>query len=193
MYVLGAANATLAFPSDGLGGISTVRTGGTATGATTFTATTVTDAGPWALTNVVAGDYVTVSTGEWGVVQSKSGATVTVDKWHFAIKGQYGPTTRTPATGASNVVIYGPNICAGASEILIGNITFPNSTAAQTFSITDPFGTAIITLTVGAAGTSTQPFFGESGLGNGLPLDRPFGIKCSSTGIIPLVQFAIVK
>lgn len=193
MWMAVAASSALSFPSDGEGGISVLRTGGTATGATTFTATTVTDAGPWALTNVVAGDYVAVSTGEWGVVQSKSGATVTVDKWHYHVVGQRTATTRTPATGASNVNIYGPNILAGAIDYRIGSITFPLQTATQTCAVTDQVGVARASLTYTMTAGNPQSYFGESQDSGGIPFNVPFGIKCSSTGIIVVVQFAIIR
>lgn len=201
MYVTGAADANLAFPSDGMGGISVLRANSTALGVTTFATLangngTVSDAGGWTLASTAVGDYVTVSTGEWGIVVAKAAPLLTVDRWRVAITGQYGEHLRTPATGAANgVKVYGPCIMAGASEILISNINFPLSTAAQTFALTNAFGTVIagLTWTIPAAPTNAGPYFGDSQWGGGLPFNQPFGIKCSSTGIIPAVSFTIVK
>src|SRR3954469_21943139 len=147
-WVSHAASSALAFPSDGEGGVSLIRANCTALGATTFTDTTVTDAGGWTLSGMAAGDYVAVTTGEWGIVQSKTGTTVTVDKWHYHVVGQRTQTTRKPAAGgAGSVVIYGPNNLAGANEYRIGSITFPLATATQTVALTDPFGNALANLT----------------------------------------------
>lgn len=199
MSMIGAANATLAFPSDGEGGISTIRANSTALGVTTFATLangngTVSDAGNWTLASTAIGDYVAVSTGEWGVVVAKAAPLLTVDKWRCHIVGQDSPSTRTPATGAaSGVIVYGPNILSGAIETRLGAVTFPLSTAAQTFALTDPFGNALITWTVAATGTQTPAYFGECNEGGGYPLFRPFGIKCSSTGIIPVLNFAVIR
>lgn len=194
MWVSVAASSALAFPSDGEGNSSGIRANSTALGATTFTEKTVTDAGGWTLSGAQVGDYVAVTTGEWGVVQSKSGTTITVDKWRCHIVGQRSPATRTPATGgAGSVVVYGPNILSGAIETRIGSISFPLTTATQTCAFTDPFGNALANLTFTVVAGQGQTYFGECNEGNGLPLYRPFGLKCSSTGLIALVQFAVIR
>jgi hypothetical protein len=194
-----SASSTLSFPKDGEGGVSTIRANSTALGVTTFATLangngTVSDAGGWTLASTAIGDYVAVSTGEWGVVIAKAAPLLTVDYWRCHIVGQDSPSRRTPATGAaSGTIVYGPNILSSATEIRIGAVSFPKSTATETVAITDPFGNAIASLTWTLVAGNGQIYFGECEDGGGLPLYQPFGIKCSNTGENVVVNFAVIR
>jgi hypothetical protein len=190
-----AASSGLSFPSDGEGNVSVIRANSTAIGATTFTSTTVTDAGGWTLASAAVGDYVAVTTGEWGIVVAKAAPLLTVDKWRYHVIGQRTQTTRTPATGgAGSVVVYGPNNLAGATEYRIGAITFPLATATETVALTDPFGNALANLTwTLVAGQTLAPTSASVRTAVVMPMYRPFGIKCSNTGEIVLINYCLIK
>jgi hypothetical protein len=196
-YVTLVNSAALAFPKDGYGNTSLIRASGTSAGATTtYTATTVTDSGGWAPVAVARGDYVFAASGEWGIVQSTSTNTLTVDKWRFATTGEFSPATRTPAAGGA-AAVYGPNITAYATELAITSVSIIKAGAINdTFAITDAKGTSISGLTFQMPAANPVPvtyYFGEPDEGGGIILNQPFGLKVSVAGMTVVVAYTIIK
>lgn len=187
-YLTVVGSSTLSFPSNGFGGVSTIR-GSKSSSNTTFTSTTVVDASAWTLTTVAVGDYAVADTGEWGVVQSKGTNTITVDKWRKATTGNVGAATKTPAA-TTPVGVYGPNVLAGNYDIGIGGISILKCAANDTVAITDSAGTAIAGLTITAPSAAPIDFyFGEPSEGGGIWLNQPFGVKCNTTTSVVVVRF----
>jgi len=165
VMVAEVAASTRCVPSNGLGAVSaTFATDHLSTGAEVYTATTCTATWPGGGTPADAtalGDLVTTADGYWGLFVSGNATVVTVDKWRFKNGG-----TGIPAANADCRIFDGGTILANARQTYVHRITI-QATAGGAFIVGNPFGTALYTHTMAAAGTKTLEFCtgqGEPGL-----------------------------
>lgn len=196
------ANQTrLAIPSDGKGGVCTLRGASTAANTTYSTTTvdglivpTVTDANatPFnatyqghpagAFANIAAGDLIVTADGYYGTVASKTApGTVTLrEPWrHMTNVAQDG---RIPAA-AGACAVFSPSILAGCRSpknyirhavILLA--------AAATYQVLTAGGAVILPAQTVAAGKPT-PDHVTLGGDTGVQFRGPFGVLCSATTI----------
>ena len=189
--------ATQVFPSDGKGGATAAYgTDKVTTAGEVFTATTGGGAGatwtndPSAGTAPSVGDYVATSDGCWGALVSCTSTTVTVDKWRCqGANGTSGGPAVVPAAGSHIRIYQGKCILMGARRSRVVRLSFTKSTATNTVKITDSYGVALMTHTIGM--TNEPPLdLTDGGGGGGFIVEGPFGIISSNTATACTVVFS---
>jgi hypothetical protein len=167
-----------AFPSNGVGGQSVLRVGGTSTAAATvYTPTTVTDSTPWTPAAVARGDYVVTTGGFWGIVQSTAAGppiVVTVDYWR--LPGARDKQLPLDGTACS---VFAKNINAGCGVLGVRLMALRITTGVTgNIAITDHKGTALMTIATTNGEEATHDWSGQN-----MVFPHPIGLISSVANV----------